>query len=206
MSIFYFQLFQLQKSNHGSNRGVYNGTWWWDFNKQRDRQDTLTTKSGVVERLSMIFRYDLEATQGQMQAFFNCPWLDQCVQDILVPPMREYGIPSSSQYNGEVTVDGISCQHWTYTWNSGSFHWITDYFVTPIAGTTLYRPVRIAYSGNQPHVVVDWQAPKIGPIPEQVFEVPSQWNCQPGVLAKETYTRRPGYAVVGADQCPPTSL
>eukprot|EP01028_Stygiella_incarcerata_P009927 TRINITY_DN4916_c0_g1_i1.p1 TRINITY_DN4916_c0_g1~~TRINITY_DN4916_c0_g1_i1.p1 ORF type:complete len:245 (-),score=46.90 TRINITY_DN4916_c0_g1_i1:88-822(-) len=190
--------------------GSYNGTWWWDYVNERDRNDYFRVEGGQAQSEISIDRYDMEQSEGPLQAYFYCAWLQVCNKEYLVPPMRPFSVPGTSVYKGIRVVDGVQCEHWTYTFTSQGHDWIADYDVGKRDG--YYYPVKIEYSGNQPHVVVHWTSFEVmDDIPESIFAIPPTWDCTFGVeehpsrSVTELVKRELVLGGVWEQVCPPSS-
>jgi hypothetical protein len=166
-------------SGLSSATGAYSGTWEWDLDNERDRQDTV---AGADKQIWI----DLYNDAGGPTSYFFCAWIPLCDTEILVPPMMPFAVPSDSTFQGYVTKNGVAnTQHWQYVFNGDHLHLVTDYYVAqqPQNGNAWF-PVAIEYSGtSQPTVHVNWTSVAVGPPPASQFSIPSSWNCQPDIGA-----------------------
>ncbi|KAJ3445329.1 mammalian ependymin-related protein [Anaeramoeba flamelloides] len=154
-----------------TNKRQSNVTLYWDMKIGSGRSKMVNTIKGIGTEIS-IANYD------KLDFYFYKAYEPSCKIDYLVPPMRPYAVPSESVYIGSEIVFDLECDHWRYTWDTDKFHWVTDYYVTYTG--SFYYPVRIDQHGNTLDTTTShWDVPKVGPTDPIVYNVNSNWNCQP---------------------------
>ena len=139
-----------------------------NIGKGRDRQDTIGNNG---DKVTFLDNYD------NLDAYVvNSTQTPPCTVDILIPPMRPFRVPTSSEYGGKVSFQGVECDQWTYTYTERD--WVTTYYVAFNATGGYYYPMRIAYSGNQPRVTVTTTSFVVGPTNPSVYQPNPAWDCQ----------------------------